>query len=123
MVASRRVWQYQELRGVKRAAMGFKTQLINSFKTENLEENLRYVLPTDVQAGPFNPFTPDSAKSKMDKFSKMTNWVKLKNIKMLVLFIEPKVKKLCITHATFSSGSQTVNSACYMNPSHVLSII
>ena len=26
-----------------------------------------------------NPFTSDSAKSKIDKFSKITNWVKLKN--------------------------------------------
>ena len=25
------------------------------------------------------PFTPNSAKSKIDKFSKITNWVKLKN--------------------------------------------
>ena len=27
----------------------------------------------------FNPFTPDSAKSKIDKFSKINSWVKLKN--------------------------------------------
>ena len=26
----------------------------------------------------FNPFTPDSAMSKIDQFSKITNWVKLK---------------------------------------------
>ena len=26
-----------------------------------------------------NPLTPDSAKSKIDKFSKIANWVKLKN--------------------------------------------
>ena len=25
----------------------------------------------------FNPFTPDSAKSEIDKFSKITNWLKL----------------------------------------------
>ena len=28
--------------------------------------------------GLFNPFTPDSAKSKIYKFSKITHWVKLK---------------------------------------------
>ena len=27
----------------------------------------------------FNPFTPDSAKSETDQFTKITNWVKLKN--------------------------------------------
>ena len=27
----------------------------------------------------YNSFTPDSAKSKIDKFSKITNWVNLKN--------------------------------------------
>ena len=30
----------------------------------------------------FNSFTPDSAKSKNDKFSKITNWVKKKNLKV-----------------------------------------
>ena len=58
------------------------------------------------------PFTPDSDKCKLDKFSKRTNWVKLKNkqhhSKVLlnsfpinghvrVLSIESKVRKLCIT--------------------------
>ena len=62
-----------------------------------------------------NPFTPDSAKSKMDKFSKITNWTKLKNkqyhrkvlLKRLSnewshlrdLSIELKLKKLCIIQA------------------------
>ena len=27
----------------------------------------------------FNPMTPDSVKSKTDKFYKITNWVKMKN--------------------------------------------
>ena len=27
----------------------------------------------------FNPFTPDSAECKINKFSKITKWVKLKN--------------------------------------------
>ena len=62
------------------------------------------------------PFTPDSAKSKVDKFFKMTNWGKLNNTaqhsKVLfkstvqqfsnewshfsVLSVESKVRKLCI---------------------------
>ena len=33
----------------------------------------------------FNPFTPNSAKSKIDKFSKITNWVKLKKKSTIVL--------------------------------------
>ena len=33
----------------------------------------------------FNPFTPDSAMSKVDKFSKFTNWIKLK-LKLLSVF-------------------------------------
>ena len=28
---------------------------------------------------PYNPFTPDSAKSIIDRFSKITNWRKLQN--------------------------------------------
>ena len=30
-------------------------------------------------SGKLSPFTPDSAESKIDKFSEITNWVKLKN--------------------------------------------
>ena len=30
----------------------------------------------------FKPFTPDSAKSKIDKFSKITNWVKLETLQL-----------------------------------------
>ena len=30
----------------------------------------------------FNPFTPDSANSKIDKFSKITNWVKTNSTKV-----------------------------------------
>ena len=56
-----------------------------------------------------NPFTLDSAKSKIDKFPKITNWVKLKTNSSTaeqlsnewshfgVLSIESKVRKLCIT--------------------------
>ena len=57
-----------------------------------------------------NPFTPDSTTFKADKFSKITNWVKLKNkhhhIKvqlsnelshLRVLSIESKRRELCIT--------------------------
>ena len=39
-----------------------------------------------------NPFTPDSAKSKIDKCSKITNWVK-----NWVLSLESNVRKLCIS--------------------------
>ena len=63
-----------------------------------------------------HPFTPDSAKSKIDKFfSKITNWIKLENklhrSKVLLNSflmndhtlgfcpeLESKVRKLCITH-------------------------
>ena len=37
--------------------------------------NERYDLTSQM----LNPFTPESAKSKIDKFSKIANWVKLKN--------------------------------------------
>ena len=30
-----------------------------------------------MMSSSFNRFSPDSAKSKIDKFSKITNWVKL----------------------------------------------
>ena len=61
-----------------------------------------------------NPFPPDSAKSKIDNFPKITNWVKLKTNSTTVLLnsfpmnghtfwsvlsIESKVGKLCITKA------------------------
>ena len=54
-----------------------------------------------------NPFTPDSDKSKIDKFSKITNWVKLTKKQhqlldiewshLMVLSIESKVRERCIT--------------------------
>ena len=70
----------------------------------------------------FNRFTPDSTKSKTDKFSKITNWVKLKNNEhrskvllnsfpmnshtLRILSIESKVRKLCITQRFNSGGSK-----------------
>ena len=62
----------------------------------------------------FNPFTADSFKSKINKVSKLTNRVKLKNKQchskvllhsflmnghtyLRVLSMESKVRKLCIT--------------------------
>ena len=63
--------------------------------------------------GRFNPVTPDSAKSKIDQFFKITNWVKLKNKQhhrknfaqpfcnewshFRRLSIDSKVRKLCFT--------------------------
>ena len=51
-----------------------------------------------------NRFTSDSAKSKIDEFSKFTNWLELKNNNSPMnghtlgfLSIESKVRKLCIT--------------------------
>ena len=46
---------------------------VQSRPTENLKFQKTGLL-TEVQ---LNPLTPDSAKSKTDKFSKITNWVKL----------------------------------------------
>ena len=63
-----------------------------------------------------NPFTPaDSVMSKIiDKFSKITNWVKLKNKKhcskvlLRVLSIESKIRKLY--HPRFDAGGQRVKN-------------
>ena len=33
----------------------------------------------DAKLNQINPFSPDNAKSKTDKFSKITTWMKLKN--------------------------------------------
>ena len=68
-----------------------------------------------------NPFTPESAKSIIDKFSKIKNWIKLKNkqhhCKVLlngfptngdILEVCSKKQKL-ENHPRFHSGSQRVN--------------
>ena len=57
-----------------------------------------------------NPLTPNSAKSKIDKFSKITNWVKLKKKqhcrKVLINSFpmnghrESEVRKFCTTHSS-----------------------
>ena len=64
------------------------------------------------------PFTPDSAKSKIDPFSRITNWGKLKvlpnsfpmNCHTLGFSrsMESKVRKLCITQA-FTPGIKGLN--------------
>ena len=59
------------------------------------------------------PFTSDSAKSKFDKFSKITNWVKMNNkqyhgivllnsfpMNFRVLSLESEGRKLCITQGS-----------------------
>ena len=48
----------------------------------------------------FNPYIPDSAKSKTVTFSKITNWGKYNANEwshFRVLYMESKVRKLCIT--------------------------
>ena len=62
----------------------------------------------------FNPFTFHRAKSKIDKCSKITNWVKLKNKQHhskvllnsfpMVLSIESNIRKLCITQGFTMGG-------------------
>ena len=57
------------------------------------------------------PFTPDSAKSKIDTFSKITNLVKLKNKRhhnkvLLDCFPMNGQGLLCITQGFTVSGSQ-----------------
>ena len=56
-------------------------------------------------------FTPDSAKSQSDKFSKITNWIRLKNKQPHstgFCLIESKVRKLCITQG-FTLGVKGLN--------------
>ena len=78
-------------------------------------------VPSKIRPPSFNPFTPDSTKSKIDQISKITNWVKLKNKQHYskellnsftmnghVLYIESKARKLCITQG-FSLGVKGLN--------------
>ena len=65
-----------------------------------------------------NHFTPAGAKSKPDKFSKIANWIKLKNKQQTAthqitaqhVSIESKVRELCITHG-FTLGVKGLNGA------------
>ena len=49
-----------------------------------------------MQEMPIKPFTPDSAKSKMDKFSKFTNWLKLENSTTVMYY--STAFQLMVTH-------------------------
>ena len=57
------------------------------------------VVETLVYGRACNPFTLNSAKSKTDKCSKITNWVSNEWLHLRVLCIESKVRKLCITQS------------------------
>ena len=80
---------------------------------------------------PVKVFTPDRAKSKIDKSFKIRNWVKLKNKQpsnewshFRVLSIESKVRKLCSTQGfTLGANKQGPVVRSMVSANHWLSSI
>ena len=60
--------------------LGFNNQTETLYNKMAINNDQVNVLDQFSYSVVFNPFTPDSAKSKIaNTFSKITNWIKLKN--------------------------------------------